>query len=113
MAARARDAHRYSSRDRGARVPSKIVDKNTGKAYRTGKMLGKVRLRSLPIALRSARAPAAGRARSSSSSHRSRLAAAELLRVPRAGRLRHRLPVHLRLERQREGGQGGVASEHP
>ena len=50
MAARARDAHRYSSRDRGARVPSKIVDKNTGKAYRTGKMLGKVRLRSLPIA---------------------------------------------------------------
>ena len=63
MAARARDAHRYSSRDRGARVPSKIVDKNTGKAYRTGKMLGKVRLRSLPIALRSARAPAAGRAR--------------------------------------------------
>ena len=62
MAARARDAHRYSSRDRGARVPSKIVDKNTGKAYRTGKMLGKVRLRSLPIALRSARAPAAGRA---------------------------------------------------
>ena len=52
MAARARDAHRYSSRDRGARVPSKIVDKNTGKAYRTGKMLGKVRLRSLPIALR-------------------------------------------------------------
>jgi hypothetical protein len=34
---------RQSSRDRGSRVPSKIVDKNTGKTYRTGQMLGKVR----------------------------------------------------------------------
>ena len=43
MAAR-HAAPRHSSRDRqGSRVPSKIVDKNTGKTYRTGKMLGKVR----------------------------------------------------------------------
>ena len=42
------------SRETGSRVPSKIVDKNTGKCYRTGKMLGKVRaddtLRSRPAA---------------------------------------------------------------
>ena len=39
-------AHRQTTarpRETGSRVPSKIVDKNTGKCYRTGKMLGKVR----------------------------------------------------------------------
>ena len=54
---------RHTSRDRGSRVPSKIVDKNTGKTYRTGKMLGKVRAAATADAISAIRVAAAPDAR--------------------------------------------------
>ena len=91
-----RGTTRHSSRDHGSRVPSKIVDKNTGKAYRTGNMLGKV-------------------THSAAQQHAAAASACGWLTwlCMAAGWLRDSVPVHLPEDRQREGRQGRRALQHP
>ncbi len=115
---------RHSSRDMGSRVPSKIVDKNTGKAYRTGKMLGKVtRATSPPTPTRTHSCCCCGGGGACCCcccccccSYCVRAARGLLTwRGVRfaAGWLRDSVPVLLPEHRHREGRQGRRALQHP